>query len=99
MVRFKLFYDRGNRCPATRHIGYHNNVAHGLFAHASESHTDFMPETSEREICEICGRPIPMGFEVFAFTDSLAAPHDGPLLVMCRDCAQLDEQLDRGNED
>lgn len=51
------------------------------------------------EKCGVCGVEIPAGLEVFALTDSPEAPLDGPILAMCRDCAELDEQLDQGLED
>jgi hypothetical protein len=56
------------------------------------------------EMCGVCGVEIPPGLEVFAMptfeeTDSPEAPLDGPILAMCRDCAELNDQLDQGLED
>ena len=49
-------------------------------------------------MCGMCGVEIPAGLEVFALTDSADTPLDGPILALCRDCAELNDQLDHGLE-
>ena len=47
---------------------------------------------------ERCGVEIPAGLEVLALAQSPEAPLDGLMLAMCRDCTELNEQLDVGLE-
>ena len=40
--------------------------------------------------CDVCGVTIPEGLAVYTMLDALT----GPVTVMCRDCAALDEQAE-----
>ena len=57
------------------------------------------------EVCGVCGVEIPAGLEVFAMPEPeswdspdapLSNPMDVPILALCRDCAELNDQLDQG---
>lgn len=40
--------------------------------------------------CDVCGAVIPAAHAVFTMRDALT----GPVVVMCRDCAALDEHIE-----
>ena len=42
------------------------------------------------DTCNVCGALIPEGHAVFTMRDALA----GPVVVMCRNCAALDEHIE-----
>ena len=55
------------------------------------------------EVCGTCGVEIPAGLAVYAFPDPDVTPDsdtgdplDGPTLALCRDCTELNDQLDTG---
>lgn len=49
-----------------------------------------MSEATPARPCDVCGALIPEGMAVYTMRDALT----GPVVVMCRDCAALDEQVE-----
>lgn len=52
--------------------------------------THSMSEATPAQPCDVCGALIPERLAVFTMRDALA----GPVIVMCRACAALDEQVE-----
>ena len=49
-----------------------------------------MSDPTAQQPCDVCDAMIPEGMAVYAMRDALT----GPVVVMCRDCAALDDQVE-----
>ena len=56
----------------------------------AEGHTAGVSDPTPPQLCDVCGALIPEGLAVYTMLDALT----GPVTVMCRDCAALDEQVE-----